>query len=35
MSVAVPIAVHGVDVWLQAFDWCTRFLSNGLALTVQ
>jgi hypothetical protein len=34
-SVFVPTGAAGVDVWLQAFDWRSQTLSNGLALTVQ
>ena len=34
-SVFVPTGATGVDVWIQAFDWRSQTLTNGLALTVQ
>ena len=34
-SLSVPAGAAGVDVWLQALDWRSLTLSNGLALTVQ
>ena len=31
----VPNRFAGMDVWMQAIDWNSRAISNGLALTVQ